>query len=212
MGKIIQPLRDLGNDVKKYVNLRIAYTGWQLGNRIADIVSSAITAILLMFVLTIVLLMLSFAFVFWYGAKIGTYYHGFLIMSLLYAFIGIIVYINRNKFYASSMVKKIESGLFSDIDPELLLTLNGIESKEEQQAFLRRKVEQGEEDIQRAYEELIDGLHPYKLVKNYVVSGFKTPTLTAAAIDLLLRWLRDKKKSVKTDDITDNSTDDINPA
>lgn len=191
-------MTEIGSELKTYINLRIAYVGLQLGNRLASLVSSAITAIVLVFLLTIIVLMLSFAFVFWYAAKVGTYYHGFLIVSMVFALIGLLVYTNRKRLFIEPLLKHMHEQLITEIDPELLPGFEQIKDNEQQMKVLLRRIDLSELALQQSIETFSENLHPLNLIKKLLGNSITSSALTVSILELAINWLRNKG-SKKTD-------------
>lgn len=206
MSKLLEPVTSLSLEFKNYVNLRMAYVGLQLGNRLAVLVSSAITAMLLLFLLTMIVLMLSFAFVFWYAAKIGTYYHGFLIVSLVYGLIGLFVYANRKNLFIKPMMKRMHEQLLSEVEPDLLPGFEQIESSEQQMRVLKRRIALSEQALQQSAEAFAESLHPLSLIKKLLGNSFTSSAITVSLLEFAISWLR-RRGDKKNQDASPPSSD-----
>lgn len=95
--ELTRPIKNYGEAIQDHVNLRINLIGLQISKRLADFAANLISIVLMAGLLALVIIMLSFAFVFWYGSSVGPYHHGFLIVSLLYIFSGLMLYLFREK-------------------------------------------------------------------------------------------------------------------
>lgn len=95
------------NQFKRYASLRTYYVGLLTNKYVSEVVSMVIKNIVFGVIAAMVIFMLSLAFVFWYGEEVGKIYHGFLILSLIYIIIGLIIYLIRNHLFTNPLIRKI---------------------------------------------------------------------------------------------------------
>ncbi|MCK9290995.1 MAG: hypothetical protein WCR58_03190 [Bacteroidales bacterium] len=202
MAKFIQPIHGIGTEIKKYINLRLAYLSMQLSHRISGLLSSVITTLILLFLVAVVVLMLSFAFVFWYGAKVGTYYHGFLIVSLAYVLVGLLIYSNRRKLFIEPMIRRFNQQIMIEFDSDLMAGMADLPSPDMQLEVLKRQIELSEQTIESSLDAFAQKLHPANLIKELLGSRFTGQALTISLLELLIKRLRRSKKSSSDDDLS----------
>ncbi len=185
----------LTTDIKTYLNLRLNLIGLVLSKRIATLSSLIITALIITGLASLVILMLSFAFVFWYGQKVGAYYKGFLIMALAYALVGLIVFLGRKKFFVDPVIEKINEKLsandFAGTGTALPTKAGNID---DQIIWLTKEVDECEKNIQADFESFTDSIQPSAILKNLFTDLIASPTLVITLIDLALKFLRKNKK------------------
>lgn len=186
---------NLTSDLKVYFNLRLNLIGLMLSKRIATLSSFLVTAVLITGLASMVILMLSFAFVFWFGHHVGTYYQGFLLMALIYLLLGLIVYLGRKKFFVDPVIHKINekiaagdfTGLGGSMPP-------GFQTIDDQIKYLVEEVDRCELEMQNDFDSLTDQLQPVNIIKNIFGSMLTSPTLIITVLDLAIRALRRNKK------------------
>lgn len=186
---------NLTSDLKVYFNLRLNLIGLMLSKRIATLSSFLVTAILITGLASMVILMLSFAFVFWFGQHIGTYYQGFLLMALIYLLLGLIVYLGRKKFFVDPVIhkinEKIAAGDFTGLGNSMP---SGFQTIDDQIKYLAEEVNRTELEMQNDFDNLTDQLQPVNIIKNIFGSMLTSPTLIITVLDLAIRALRRNKK------------------
>lgn len=191
-------------DFKVYLNLRINLVGLLLSKRIAALTSMLVTTLLILGLVSMVILMLSFAFVFWYGEKVGNHYEGFLILAGFYLFLGLLIFLGRKKFFVEPMINKINEKMASGDFTGLGQTHQGkFLTLDDHIAFLTREVERSETEMQQDYEALTTELQPANLIKNAVGNLLTSPALITTALDIAIKLLR-KNKQKKSEDQSDS--------
>lgn len=90
-----RPIKEIRNEVGNFVNLKITYFELRLQRDVVKIFSNLIFSLIVGMFLVMLLLMLSLAFVFWFGQAVGPLYVGFLIMAGFYLILGVLVFLNR---------------------------------------------------------------------------------------------------------------------
>jgi len=153
-----------------------------------------------------VILMLSFAFVFWFGHHVGTYYQGFLLMALIYLLLGLIVYLGRKKFFVDPVIHKINekiaagdfTGLGGSMPP-------GFQTIDDQIKYLVEEVDRCELEMQNDFDSLTDQLQPVNIIKNIFGSMLTSPTLIITVLDIAIRALRRNKKDGTKEEGTSDS-------
>ena len=185
---------NLTNDLKTYLNIRLNIIGLILSKHIANLASFLLTAAIITALAGLVILMLSFAFVFWYGANIGTYYQGFLILALVYTLIGWIIYWGRKRFFIDPIVKKVNEKIV--VNDFILGTQTGLQpqmSIEEQILSLSREADQCEEDMKDDFDAFTDQLHPINLAKRLMSNILTNPTMLVSLLNIAIKLLRKNK-------------------
>ena len=115
-GKISENFSSLTENVKDYVNLRIDLAKLILTEKIAKLASFFLIAVIFFILAMFLLLFLSLAFVFWFGADIGPTWLGTLIVTAVYVLGGILIYVRRHQFFINPLVTHLTKILMEDKD------------------------------------------------------------------------------------------------
>ena len=196
MDDFTRPVSAISNEFKRYINLRINYMGLALNKKLADFMSQIITILVLAGVLSMILLMLSFAFVFWYGSSVGTYYHGFLIVSLIYALIGLIVYYFREPLLMNPLIKKLHGKPF-ELNDELGNKAIVISSKEEMEKYIEimdLQIEQSELLMHKYLRDIGVAFTPSNIINSMMTYVLTSSNVMMSGALLVLRYLRKRKR------------------
>lgn len=196
MDDFTRPVSAIGNEFKRYINLRINYMGLALNKKLADFMSQIITVLVLAGLFSMVLLMLSFAFVFWYGSNAGTYYHGFLIVSLTYLLIGLVIYYFREPLLMNPLIKKLHAKQ-SEIKNESGDKSIIISSKEDMEKHLEimdLQIEQSELLMHKYMLDFGEAIKPSNILNSMMTYAFTSSNLMMSAALLVLRYLRKRKR------------------
>jgi hypothetical protein len=187
---------NLTNDLKNYLNLRLSIIGLILSKHIANLASFLLTAAIITALAGLVILMLSFAFVFWYGASFGTYYQGFLILALVYTLLGWMIYWGRKRFFIDPIVKKVNEKIAgSDFTLGTQTSLQPNMTIEEQILSLSREADQCEDDMKEDFDAFTDQLHPINLAKRLMGNMLTNPTMLVTLLNVAIKLLRKSKNS-----------------
>lgn len=161
----------------------------------AEFTSQLISMLLLAGIFAMIMLMLSFAFVFWYGLNVGAYHEGFLIVSLLYAIIGVVIYRFKRHLLLDPLIKKLnekhhllDESLDSDLPPA-----ENLEMLNKQLEIRQLQVKYSELTMQKQLDELGDALSPTRMMNSLLVSALTSSTVLMKSASLLLRLMKRKK-------------------
>ncbi len=195
MDNFTKPISEAGNELKRYINLKIAYAGLQLNRRLSDFASQLVTMLVLAGIFAMILLMLSFAFVFWYGSEIGTYYHGFLIISLLYMIFGLIIYYFREPLLMDPIIRKLhqKQQKMELMGDSVLLPVRNKEDMDKQLDIMQLQLEQSELLIQKHVQDLGTALTPSNILNSLFTYALSSSSLMMNGALLLLRLLKKRK-------------------
>lgn len=105
---------ELSEVVKDYLDARIALWKISLIEKISKVGTYISIAVVLLLTFLFVLLMLSFAFSYWYGEEYGNLSEGFLIASLGYIVLALLMYILRKPIFTNLIVKNLSEIFFDD--------------------------------------------------------------------------------------------------
>ena len=148
-------------------------------------------------------LLLTFAFVYWYGENIGTYTQGFLIASAVYIIAGLILFFNRVKLISNPVVKIMnERNVFLDIaDSEENIPINSLHELEQRLELMKLQVRHKELLIEQDIFEVGESLKPSRilsaLLNQTVTSTAVTGTIVSKLLDYFLKKKKTKKQKLK---------------
>ncbi len=201
--ELTRPIKNYGEAIHEHVNLRINLIGLQISKRLADFATNLISAVLLAGLLALIVVMLSFAFVFWYGSTIGPYHHGFLIVSLFYLLAGLILFLFREKIIIDPFLRKMGPTGFG-LDQEgktaqlgKVKSMNDLRKREE---IMKLQVEHSSLVIQQRLQTMNEAYAPKQIMKT-LLDGFltSTPMLTRIVM-VVINALRQQKKNKEEDE------------
>lgn len=108
-------IEELVAQFKDYVDLRITDLKLRMTIRWVKFFSKIVTLLVISFVVFLILLFLSFAFAYWFGAETGNWPLGFILTAAFWAIIGLLVYLFRNQLILDQVARASTEELF---DPE----------------------------------------------------------------------------------------------
>lgn len=196
MDDFTRPVSAISNEFKRYINLRINHMGLALNKKLADFMSQIITMLVLAGVFSMVLLMLSFAFVFWYGSEVGTYYHGFLIISFIYMLIGLIIYYFREPLLMNPLIKKLHGKPFelTDEHGDKSVTISSKDEIEKYMEIMDLQIEQSELLMHKYLRDIGETFTPSNILNSMMTYVLTSSNVMMSGALLLLRYLRKRKR------------------
>lgn len=191
---ISQSFAGIQKELSNQINLRTQLAGLILSRKMAGIASQLITMLILAGLFSMILLLLSFAFVFWYGKNIGTYHHGFLMISLAYALVGVIVYLNRKKLFLDPIVRKLnEKDHLSNKDLENPdLEINSIDDLNRQTELTRLRIQYSDLSLEQQWQKISHELSPSTLINKWLKSSWLSSDFMVKVLEITINLLRKK--------------------
>ncbi|MBU1368931.1 MAG: phage holin family protein [Bacteroidetes bacterium] len=195
MDDFTRPISAISIEFKRYINLRVNHLGLILSKRLADFMSQFITMLLLAGFFSLILLMLSFAFVFWYGSEAGTYYHGFLIVALAYMLLGLVLYYFREPLLLNPLIKKLHKKQNDGEDPSEtgLIPITSKEDLDKSLEIMQLQLEQSELLMTKHMNDFGDAITPSNILNSLMKYALTSSNLMMSGTLLLLRYLRKRK-------------------
>ncbi len=192
-----RPLKNLNVAIQGHISNRLNYFGLQMGMRLTAHFSCIVSLILLTGFASLILLMLSFAFVFWYGSHIGPYHHGFMIAGLFYLLLALLLYINRKKLILDPLARQTAKHSYTSggLDDELgpVKSLDDMKNREE---ILKLKIEHSELVMQQKVQELSEAYAPGNISK-VLLGHLLTSTTVLTKIALITTNVLAQRKAKK---------------
>ena len=118
MEKAFAKVEELADTVKDFVNIRIESAKLSIAEKSSAVFANLIAGLIVAAVFMFFVVFSSIALAFGLGEWIGKTWAGFLIVSLLYLFIGIIVWFARVKLIQLPIINAFIKQLFSEEDEE----------------------------------------------------------------------------------------------
>jgi hypothetical protein len=197
MDEFTKPVSEAGNELKRYINLKVNHAGLLLNRRLSDFASQMVTMLVLVGIFAMILLMLSFAFVFWYGAEAGTYYHGFLIISLLYMIFGLIIYYFREPLLMNPIIRKLhqkQQKMDGQMETLPVPAVKNKEDMEKQLEIMELQIEQSELLIQKHIQDFGTAFTPANIMNSVFTYALSSSSFMMSGAILLLKLLKKRKR------------------
>jgi len=192
---LTKPLKEITGEVRNYMNLRIAQLSLSFSKIFARLNAIIVLAVILLLLAGMVMIMLSFAFVFWYGSKAGTYYHGFLIVALFYVLSGLVVFLFRRRLFIDPVIRSIMRRINEDLAAEgLIPKVRNTLELETQLELISLKIKQSEHHMETKFAEMGESLNPANLAKQFMGGLLSSSTMAISLLDLFVRLLRRKNR------------------
>ena len=198
------PLKETLETLKVYIDRQVRYNKLLLGKKLGEASYYGVLLVLFAFLASLILIFLSFAFVWWYAnSGYGETHIGFLIISLFYTLIGVVIYLARNRLIGNPIRKGLGSILYDEEEADHVDTIhfNSIE-------LLNHKIHKSKvnlEDQEEVLKEQFAGLGEaytfmsisQRLIKNAYQSVLTTSTVARFTYLLVKRLKEGKKKNRK---------------
>lgn len=188
------PFRDMANELGKQVYLRTQLAGFVLSKKIAGMVSLMITMILLAGIFSMIMMLLSFAFVFWYGSSIGSYAQGFLLLSLLYVILGSVVFLNRKKWFLNPLVKKMnEKELLIDWDSDIPdPVIDNMKDLDRHIEIARLQIKYSDLKVEQHMQHMAENLTPQNIFRSFVYQSLQSTAILTKILDFAISIIKGK--------------------
>ncbi len=165
--------------LKHYVDLQVKYQKLILTKRLSELSSMFALFLLLLGVSGFILLFLSFSFVEWY-TSFGERLHGFLLVSLFYIVIGLVLIVFRQQLIFSPL-RKMFGNIFlgDDADPITSASYKTKESLELQIANYKDILENEEDDLKEKFQKAGKTFTIVNVVQGMAKSVYQTFVTTS---------------------------------
>jgi hypothetical protein len=194
-----RPVRQLSAGVVNYINLRINHVSLIIGKRMAELTTTIVTVTILAGFATMVLLMLTLAFVSWYGSTVGSYTHGLLIVSAFYIVAGLIIFFSREKLISDPVVRLMNKRkMFTDIK-ELgeNIPVNSLDDLEKRIELMKLQLQHSELLMEQNLQDVSENLKPSRIISSILDQTFSSTAVTGKIVSKLLTFFLEKRKKKK---------------
>jgi len=202
-----RPFRQLSKGAISYINLRINYLGLVLGKRMAEITTSIITVFLLAGFAAMIILMLTLAFVAWYGSKTGNYAQGFLMVSAFYLLVGFILFIARKALITNPVIRMMNRKNTFDLNETgEHSAIKNIDDLEKRIELIKLQIQYNELQMELNLRDAGDNLKPARIFEMAMAQAFSSSSVLSGILEFLLG--KDKKKKKKGKPIQEGNEED----
>jgi hypothetical protein len=194
-----RPVRQLSAGVVNYINLRINQVSLIIGKRMAELTTTIVTVTILAGFATMILLMLTLAFVSWYGSSVGSYTHGLLIVSAFYIFAGLIIFLSRKRLISDPVVRLMNKRkMFTDIK-ELgeNIPVNSLDDLEKRIELMKLQLQHSELLMEQNLQDVSENLKPSRIISSILDQTFSSTAVTGKIVSKLLTFFLEKRKKKK---------------
>lgn len=209
-----RPVKQLSAGLVNYINLRINQVSLIIGKRMAELTTTIVTVTILAGFATMILLMLTLAFVSWYGSNVGSYTHGLLIVAAFYLVVGIIIFLSREKLISDPVVRLMNKRkMFTDIK-ELgeNIPVSSLDDLEKRIELMKLQLQHSELLMEQNLQDVSENLKPSRIISSILDQTFSSTAVTGKIVSKLLTFFLDKKKKKKAKkEIDANEEDSIKP-
>ncbi|MCB2208858.1 MAG: hypothetical protein KQH67_11260 [Bacteroidetes bacterium] len=192
--------------IKAYFIQQITYNKLLLSKKMTALSAQLTLYIILLFVVSFILLFISFAFANWYAVRFGEIYFGYLIVAAFYLLLGIVFFVFRKPLFFQPLRKLMGDMFFSD-DDDSGIDMNTFTSAsnldiEIQKAQLALEME--EEALKEQFDEVGRLYSLPKLVEHFVKNAVQSiatvSNIAKFSYKLVRKLIPNKNKSKKLKD------------
>ncbi len=180
-----QPIRELIDEIKKYIDLQIEYNKVSYRKKSAEMMGQLLLFAMLFGVFVFVLMFLSFAFVNWYASTGGTRMGGFLWVTAFYLLIALVLYAFREPLIFSKIRKILGKNLSSQQEKQFIAGAGFDDEKmtEKYLEHLKTLNRKQENSVQQQLQTVNQAFNMVNLVKAFIHSGIQAFVTTRNIIE-----------------------------
>jgi hypothetical protein len=197
------PVKEFLDEIKKYIDGQLEYNKVIFRKKGGEFTSQLVLFMMLFGVFTFISMFLSFAFVNWYTDNGGTHTTGFLIVSVVYLFIALIIFAFREALLFSPIRKILAKNLSSQEEREFFKGTpyaNNVSSIDKYIEYLNKQNRKQEQHLQQQMNHLGEQLNVINLTKGFVKSGIQaimtTSNMVKAAYQLTKKLKTKNRKKL----------------
>jgi len=197
------PVKEFLDEIKKYIDGQLEYNKILLRKKGGAFTSQLVLFMMLFGIFVFITMFLSFAFVNWYAENGGSRTSGFLIVSVVYLFMALIIFAFRESLLFSPIRKTFAKNLSSQEEREFFKGTPyayNASATEKYIEYLRKQNKKQELHLQQQMNNLSKQLNIVNLTKNYVKSGLQammtTTNMVKAAYQLTKKLKRKNRKKL----------------
>jgi Protein of unknown function (DUF1469). len=166
-----RPINQAKDEIVNYINFKVRYLELKLQREVTNFAFHLISNAILWLFVGMILLMLSLAFVFWFGRYIGGLYVGFLLVAGFYFVLGLLIFLNRKKWFLRPLEKKWIQNMKGDFKSmEDLPMPKNMADVDDWLEIINLKAEQSKLSVEEAFEDFFAMLTPKSILQKLMFS------------------------------------------
>jgi len=170
------PMKETLDEIKKYIDGQMEYNKVLFRKKAGEFSSQFILFMMIFGIFVFIAMFLSFAFVNWYAENEGTRTSGFLIVSVVYLFIALIIFAFREPLVFSTLRKILAKNLSSTEEREFFKGVpfaSDASSMDKYIEYLRKQNRKQEVHLQQQFNKLGESFNMVNVAKNLIKQGMK---------------------------------------
>ncbi len=170
------PVKEVLDEIKKYIDGQMEYNKVLFRKKAGEFSAQFILFMMIFGIFVFITMFLSFAFVNWYAENGGTRTSGFLIVSVVYLFIALIIFAFREPLIFATLRKLLAKNLSSTEEREFFKGTpfaSNATSIDKYIEYLRKKNHKQEVHIQQQFNQLGESFNMVNIAKNLIKQGMK---------------------------------------
>lgn len=208
------PVRDTLDEIKNYLDQLFAYNKLIFTKKIGELTSYLTLLMILALLATLVLIFLSFGFVWWYSAgNPDKMFIGFLIVAGFYAFLALIIFFAREGLIFKPIRKALGNIIFNDITTNQRKdTFESSEMLDAKITFAKERLQNKEEKLNELIKDLGEVYTLENLSKHFFQNVYNTFVTTSNVAKIVYNFVKKikrkqsiKKKEKRNSQIKDNN-------
>lgn len=208
------PVRDTFDEIKNYLDQLFAYNKLIFTKKIGELTSYLTLLMILAFLATLILIFLSFGFVWWFSSgSPDKMFIGFLIVAGFYALLALIVFLSREGLIFKPIRKALGNIIFSDINSNVKKeTFESSEMLDAKITFAKERLKNKEEKLNGLIQDLGETYTLENISKHFFQNIYNTFVTTSNVAKLVYNFVKNikrkqsiKKKEKKNSQIRDNN-------
>lgn len=208
------PMRDTLDEIKKYLDQLFAYNKLIFTKKIGELTSYLTLLMILALFATLILIFLSFGFVWWYsGGNTDRMFIGFLIVAGFYALLALIIFFSREGLIFKPIRKALGNIIFNDINTNVRKeTFESSEMLDAKIKFSKEMLQNKEEKLNGLIRDLGEVYTLENLSKHFFQNVYNTFVTTSNVAKIVYNFVKNikrkqnlKKKEKRNSQIKDNN-------
>lgn len=204
------PIKNTFGEFKTYLEQQLNYNKLVFTKKIGELSSYLTLMMILAFLATLILIFLSFAFVWWFSANNpDKVFIGYLIVAGFYALLGIVVFVLRESLIFKPIRKVLGNIIFSDTSSKVRNeTFESAEMLDARITFSKERLELKEKELSKKINELGEVYNAKNIAKQMWESTYSKILTTTNMAKMAFNFVQSlkRKRRRKKDEISENNS------